>query len=561
MPSSRSRLVRWLHAGLVAGLVVSATATPQLQERAAGPPKLVVVLVVDQMRADYLERYGPLLTKGLRRLSDQGAWFTNAAYPYLNTVTCVGHSTIGTGTFPYHHGMILNGWLNRITKTVPGCTEDPSATEITYAGFKPAIGDSAANLMRPALGEQVRDKGHGRAVAISLKARSSIPLVGHRADAVVWFDDRGGWSTSSVFGKTGVPFIEQFVQAHPVAAEKGKVWTRTLDVGRYTGEDEVAAEKPPAGTTRSFPHVLDVPPQPGMTETFFSRWARSPFADEYLGQLAEEAIDQMALGTGPGTDYLAVSFSSLDLVGHAFGPRSHEVQDVLVRLDVTIGKLLDHLDAKVGAGRYVLGMSADHGVADIPELVGSGGRQTTREVKDALEKVFVPVLGVGDHVAATAYTDVYLTPRTVERLKADGNLRRDAMNALLALPGVATVFVGSELTTNAARTSSDRAKRAAALSYYPGRSGDLIMVPKEQWLLAATATTHGTLYPYDQRVPVVLFGYGITAGRYTQAATPADIAPTLASVARIAIAPTDGRVLSEAIAPAARHSSAPGAPR
>ena len=109
MPSSRSRLVRWLHAGLVAGLVVSATATPLLQERAAGPPKLVVVLVVDQMRADYLERYGPLLTKGLRRLSDQGAWFTNAAYPYLNTVTCVGHSTIGTGTFPYHHGMILNG--------------------------------------------------------------------------------------------------------------------------------------------------------------------------------------------------------------------------------------------------------------------------------------------------------------------------------------------------------------------------------------------------------------------------------------------------------------------
>jgi predicted AlkP superfamily pyrophosphatase or phosphodiesterase len=553
MPSTFSHGCRRVRIGLVAGFVLLTSAAPRLQQPppAAATPRLVVILVVDQMRADYLEWYGPLLTKGLHRLSDRGAWFTNAAYPYLNTVTCVGHSTIGTGTFPYHHGMILNGWLDRTTKKVPGCTEDLKATEITYAGLKPGTGDSARNLMRPSLGEQVRARGRGRAVAFSLKPRSSIPLVGHHADAIVWFDERGGWSTSSVFSKKPVPFIEEFIEAHPLTADKGKVWTRTLDAGRYTGQDDVAAERPPVGMTRTFPHALDAPAQAGSTENFFMRWQRSPFADEYLGQLAETAIDKMGLGKGKGTDFLAVSFSSLDLVGHVFGPRSHEIQDMLVRLDATIGRLLDHLDQQVGAGNYVLALSADHGVADIPEFAGAGGRLTTKEVKDALEQVFVPILGVGDHVAAVNYTDIYLTPKTIERLRVDGSLRKAAVTALLALPAVSRVFIGSELPRAEARASTDPVLRAAALSYYTGRSGDLVIAPKEHWLLSANATTHGTQYSYDQRVPLILFGAAVRPGHYAQAASPADIAPTLADVARIRIAPTDGRVLTEALVPRA----------
>ena len=175
--------------------MVLATAAPHLQERAAPPPRLVVIVVVDQMRADYLERYGPLFSKGLRRLSAEGAWFTNAAYPYLNTVTCVGHSTIGTGTFPYHHGMILNGWLDRATGTVPGCTEDATATETTYAGLKPATADSARNLMRPALGEQVRDKGHGRAT--QLDREHGVPCPGPAVDLDLRADGWPGGATRS----------------------------------------------------------------------------------------------------------------------------------------------------------------------------------------------------------------------------------------------------------------------------------------------------------------------------------------------------------------------------
>lgn len=550
-----SRACRRIHAALVGGLVLLAAATPHVQQPpSGGPPRLVVILVVDQMRADYLDWYGPLLTKGLHRLTERGAWFTNAAYPYLNTVTCVGHSTIGTGTFPYHHGMILNAWLDRATRKVPGCTEDLKVKEITYAGLPPATGDSAHNLMRPALGEQVREHGGGRALAMSLKPRSAIPLVGHRADAVVWFDDRGGWSTSAAFTKKPVDFIEEFVQSHPVTNDKGKVWTRTLDASAYKGEDDVAAERPPAGMTRTFPHALDAPPQEGSTESFFTRWTRSPFADEYLGKLAETAIDKLALGKGPHTDFLAVSFSSLDLVGHPFGPRSHEVQDILVRLDATIGRLLDHLDQQVGADNYVLGLSADHGVADIPEIAGKGGRLSAKEVKDALEKVFVPALGVGDHIVSNAYTDIYLTPKTVDRLRVDGALRKAAIDALVALPAVDKVFVGADLAKAEARESTDPVQRAAALSYYPGRSGDLILAPKENWLTSSAATTHGTDHPYDQHVPVILFGASVRPGRYTQNATPADIAPSLASVARIRIAPTDGRVLTEALVPESKGS-------
>jgi predicted AlkP superfamily pyrophosphatase or phosphodiesterase len=515
-------------------------------EQRSPPPKLVVVLVVDQMRADYLQKYGGGFTGGLRRLTRDGAWFTNAAYPYLNTVTCAGHSTIGTGTFPYHHGMILNGWLDRQTGKSPYCTDDPTVQELSYNGLQGVQGDSAKRMLVPALGEQIRERGRGRAVALSLKPRSSIPLVGHSADAVVWFDDRGGWSTSSAFTPGLVPFVQQFIAANPIAADYDKVWDRTLPPSAYQGEDDVAAERPPEGTTRTFPHILGTPGgRPDVM--FYGRWQRSPYSDEYLGRMAATAVDALKLGTDTGIDYLAVSFSALDLVGHVFGPRSQEVQDVIVRLDLTIGRLLEHLDRQVGAGKYVLALSADHGVAEIPEQTAHAGRQAAKEVRDALAKVLVPALGSGEHVLSSAYTDIYLEPNALARMRRNPELTSAVLDALKKLPGISQAFLGEDLTKPQARESKDPVRRAAALSYYPGRSGDLIIVPKENWLMSSNVTTHGTLYPYDQRVPVIFFGASVRAGQYPQAATPADIAPTLAAVAQVRIAKTDGRVLTEAL--------------
>jgi predicted AlkP superfamily pyrophosphatase or phosphodiesterase len=527
--------------------------TPQLPasgqvSTAQGPsqPGLVVMLVVDQLRVDYLTEYGGTFKEGLQRLMREGAWFKEGAYPYLNTVTCAGHATIGTGTFPYQHGMILNNWLDRETRTSPYCTDDAGEKDVSYNGLTPAAtSDSAKRMLRPALAEQIHERG-GRSVVMSLKPRSAIPLAGDKADAVVWFDERGGWTTSTAFAREPVPFLKQFIDANPFTGDYDKVWERSLEPSAYRHEDEGEGEGKPAGWTRVFPHALGTPggkPDPA----FYSRWQRSPFSDEYLARMAMASVDALNLGKGKTTDFLGISFSALDLVGHAFGPRSHEVQDLLVRLDRTIGRLLQHLDKTVGAGNYVLGFTSDHGVAEIPDQTGKGGRQTGNQAAQALMKVLEPAVGPGRHVFA-AYTDIYLSSAADQRLDRDENLRAAALNALASLPAVDRVFRAEDLASDKARSSTDPVLRAAALSFYKERSGDLIIVPKEHWLLSATVTTHGTHHGYDQRVPVILFGASVKAGEYSAEATPADIAPTLAAVAGVRISKTDGRALTEAIA-------------
>jgi predicted AlkP superfamily pyrophosphatase or phosphodiesterase len=510
-------------------------------------PKLIVLLAVDQMRADYLLAYSDPFKGGLRRLMAEGAWFTRAGYPYMNTVTCPGHSTIGTGSFPYRHGMILNGWFDRTEGATVNCTDDKSVTEISYGGLKPSIGDSGNRMRVPALGEQVKEHG-GRAVSMSMKARSAIGLTGRRADAVVWYDDRGSWATSTAYTEEAAPdpFMKAFFEANPLTAYRDKVWERSLPPSAYKYRDDNPAEGTAADWTRTFPHPLA--PDAGKPDSqFFARWQRTPYADEYLARLAAAAVDHFKLGQGDATDFLGVSFSALDSVGHAYGPRSHEVQDLLYRLDLTIGGLLEHLDETLGRGNYVLGLSADHGVAPIPEQEGRGGRQTSSQVIEALQKVLVPALGEGRHVVANTYTDVYFAAGARERIFSNPKLLKAVTDTLRRLPAVARVFRGDELATASARSSGDRVKRAAALSYNEDRSGDLVMVPRQHWLLSSSTTTHGTLYPYDQRVPVILFGSHVRAGRYRQNVTPADLAPTLAAIAGVPIQPTDGRVLREAL--------------
>ncbi len=512
-----------------------ATAPPPAVTPARRAP-LVVVLVVDQMRGSYLETYGAHFTGGLKRLMVEGAWFRRAAYPYLNTVTCAGHSTIGTGAFPYRHGMVLNAWWDRRTARSTACTSDPEAASIGYMG-KPAGGESAASLLLPPIGQQLREGTHGRSVALSLKPRSAITMAGRGADAVLWFDEAAGWTTSAAFTDKPVPWVQAFIDANPIEADRGKTWERLLPLEAYSGEDEGVGERTPAGWTRVFPHLVGEP-----AAQFRAQWQRSPFADVYLGRLAAQAIDSLDLGRGTGTDFLGVSFSTLDLVGHQYGPASQEVQDVLFHLDRTIGRLLDHLDARLGRDGYVLALSSDHGISTIPEQSGAK-RQPSAEIIATIDGALAPIFGPGKYVAHTAYTDIYLAPGVLEKLAASPAASAAVLNALRALPGVAHAFRADEISDPAVRSGADPVKRAAALSYYAPRSGDLIIVPQENWLLSSAAATHGTLYPYDQRVPVIFFGAGVARGVHDGPATPADIAPTLAGLAGAPFAATDGVVL------------------
>jgi predicted AlkP superfamily pyrophosphatase or phosphodiesterase len=524
------------------------------------PPRLVVVLVVDQMRNDYIEDYGSAWTRGLRRLVSEGARFRNAAYSYFNTVTCAGHATIATGTVPASHGIILNQWWHRDDQKELSCTDDPSAPTIPYGSGQPGGGHSARRLRMPTLAQTLERAQGDRAqlVTMSIKARSAIMLAGGRADAVTWFQNRS-FATSSAFSPGRVPVVQNFISASPVERDLGKTWDRMLPASAYKYADDAEGEEPTKGWTRVFPHQLAA----GMeaSDAFYTQWTSSPFSDEYLERMAEAVVDGLRLGQGTTTDYLGVSFSALDSVGHKFGPRSHEVQDLLARLDVTIGRLLDHLDARVGRGKYVVALSADHGVAVIPEQLTREGIDAGRAIMDAAsaraQAALVGAFGPGKYVARMDYTNLFFRPGVFERITGQPGTLESVMKAVAGTPGVLRVLDSRALDPDAA--TPDPLLRATALGEFRGRSGDLIVIPKTNWFWVADdgtaapgdATTHGTGYPYDTRVPLLLLGAGVRPGVYDGSATPADIAPTLAAISGVALPTATGRTLDEAIERAA----------
>ena len=529
----------------------------------APPPKLVVVIVVDQMRGDYIARYGSQWTGGLRRLVAGGAWFRRAAYPYLTTVTCVGHATVSTGAFPRTHGMVGNAWFDRDLGRSTGCTFDSGLTTISYAS--PVAGGEGPSRLRAAtLSDELRAQMPvpARVVTMSIKERTAITLAGHRADAATWFNPAaGGFVTSSAYTSAPVPFVALFTKANPVTADLGKVWTRMLPAERYLFADAGRGEKPPAFWSAEFPHALKAKGEVPDAQ-FFEAWESSPFSDDYLGRLAIASVDALKLGQGTGTDFLGISFSALDLVGHDFGPTSHEVQDTLARLDRTIGALLDHLDRTAGAGNYVIALTADHGVAPIPEQAAAvgidAGRLDGALVRQAAQTALASALGPGSYVVRSQYSDLILETDVVEKLRRDPRALDEVLRALRAVPGVAAAFFAEQLDAHAA--AGDGYARAALLSYYPGRSGDVIVMPQPYWFFVAadgtpqpgSATSHGTMYGYDQKVPILLFGKGVKPGEYARVVTPADIAPTLAYLCGVTLAHADGEVLGEALGPAAQ---------
>ncbi|GAC1702005.1 MAG: alkaline phosphatase family protein [Candidatus Acidiferrum sp.] len=526
------------------------------------------MLVVDQMRADYIDKFSQQWTGGLKRLLDQGAWFREAAYSYAATETCVGHATIATGALPATHGIVSNAWWDRDQQRSITCTEDPNAKSVGYAGASIAgDGDTAWRLQVPTFADELRFQRGGpvaRVATFSLKARAAIMLAGHQADAVAWFDSStGAWATSSAYGAP--QFLEDYIKAHPAKADYGKTWTTSLSDKDYLYD--VGSGAPP-NTARSitFPHELKGTSRGNEPDTaFYKIWQASPFSDAYLTALAKAAVDSLQLGQREGTDYLAISFSALDFAGHALGPRSHEVQDLLVRLDKDLAELFTHLDQKVGPGKYVVALSADHGVAPIPEDMqktgADAGRLSLAELQQKIESVLQAAQYPKPAVARIVGGNVYFAPGVYERLKGDPGTMRAVLDAAMKQSGVAAVYRAKDLQDRP--STGSRTRRAFADGYFAGRSGDLLVAPKAYWLLdsapagkpRAHGTSHGTPNGYDQRVPVLFMGFGIQPGQYYGAITPADIAPTLATLCGITLESRDGRVLAEALAKPARSAA------
>jgi predicted AlkP superfamily pyrophosphatase or phosphodiesterase len=518
-------------------------------------PSLVVVIVVDQMRRDYIRDYGPKWTRGLRRLVDQGAWFTSAEYPYANTLTCAGHATISTGTLPSTHGIISNGWWDRATQRTVACTSDSEGQEVPYGARQPTAGGSGRMLQAPSLASAIGQPG-GRVAVFSLKRAASAMLAGQgRGDAVLWFQG-GGWSSSSVWGAVPEKSLLRAADRAPIEQDFGLTWDRAAKKSDYKFDDKGLGEKPPAEWNAEMPHALKQ--RDGQPTTFFyTAWQESPYSDAALGRLASSAIDGMKLGQGATTDFLAVSFSALDIVGHDFGPRSHEVQDVLLHLDDVIGKLLDQLDKRVGRDKYVLAFTADHGVAVIPEQAAADGLDAGRikmdDVIALVTRMTTDKLGVGRWVANQFYNEFYFRGSVFDKIAADPELLASIKKAVSAMPGIARVYDRTEVA--ALKTSDDPLARSVVAGFVSARSGDLIILPKPNWIFVSddkaiipgNATTHGTGYAYDTQVPLILLGAGIVPGHYEAAASPADIAPTLAKLAGVSLPTATGRLLDEAL--------------
>jgi len=588
-------------ASLLVPAVVAQTPAGRAGGVPARPPSLVVLLVVDQFRADYFEMYGKNWTGGLHELATRGAWFTRAAYPYASTKTCAGHATIGTGTLPMTHGMIDNEWFDPIAHQFTTCTEDVTSRSLVYGGKAGTEFHSAKWLRVPTLGDELvrQSGGRSRVAAMSLKARSTITLAGHGGPTTtaVWSEDTGGvWATSTAMAKGLSPDVDAYIRAHPVDVGQFMTWNRVAPEPAYQGPDQAPGEPATGGV---FPHLFDEPIRTSRTTgALVDSWEQTPFTDGFLGGLAAHLLEKQRLGQQTGTDLLAVSFSATDVVGHRYGPKSQEIQDTLIRLDRVIGDLLRALDMRVGRDRYVLGFSSDHGVAILPEQTfpaapgrgrGAGtaggaapaaaastaatvadapqddaaaataaaggaagrgggggvtGRLNTAMMATAIEALLDKQYGRGNYVEAFFSGYVYFRPGVLERIRKDPALMKAIEASALGIRGVAKVYWSADLM--ATTPTEDPILIAMRKSYVPGRSGDFTFVPERNWV-AGTGSNHGTPYDYDTRVPVIFYGGGIAPGQYTTMSSPADIVPTIASMVRIKMPKTDGQILTEAI--------------
>lgn len=534
---------------IVFGAGVMTASRPDVQTPSrATPPRLIVILVIDQFRGAYVTQYGHQWSAGLKRVFDAGAVFPLSAYTFATTKTCPGHATISTGTAPATHGMIDNQWYDRAERRTVVCSDDPSVTAVSFGAIEGREHHGPARVLTPTFADELRLQSPvpPRIVGLSLKPRSAILLAGRGAPGTmaVWTEPNGAWTTSTAYTSHPWPEVNEFIAANPIATAYGRQWTRLLEPAAYRYDDVMRGEP----TANTFPHTIAG--RSGKPDaSFASAWHRSPLSDAYLGELAAALVTRLKLGQGPSMDLLGVSFSALDLVGHSYGPRSHEVQDLLAQLDQTIGRVLAILDRHVGQDRYVLALTADHGVPDIPEQAAAlgmrAGRISMSTLRRALEDALVKELGPGPHVAAVSSPNLYFTPDTLAKVRAQPRVRQVVTSLLTSTAGVHRVIWAEDIANPAA---VDPILTAVHRSHVPSRSGDVVLVLEPYWIPQSSGTTHGSPYAYDQRVPLLFYGAGITPGRYLTAAGPVDVAPTLAHLAGIAMARTDGRILTEALA-------------
>ncbi|MVM41433.1 alkaline phosphatase family protein [Spirosoma sp. HMF3257] len=497
-------------------------------------PKLVVGIVIDQMRYDYLYRYyAKFGTGGFRRLMDQGFNARNNHYHYAATYTGPGHAAIYTGSAPALNGIVGNDFYERNIGRLLYCAEDTTVSTVGNTGTAGKM--SPRNLLVTTIGDQLKLATDGRAkvIGIALKDRGAILPAGHAANAAYWFDSKDGNFISSTFYQKELPQWVQSFNAQKLPEKFiSQRWEPTLPMNQYTestADDKTYEATMPGEAKAVFPHEFVV--QTGSSKYEVLR--TSPYGDQITKEFALAALKGEQLGQHEVTDMLCLSFSSPDYIGHAFGTHAVETEDNYIRLDRQLADIFANLDATVGKGEWLAFLSADHGVVDAPGFLQEyripAGVKTYGEVGETVKATLEKAYGPGQWMLSYMNQQVYLNHALlVEKKIAMQDVYELLRATLLKQKAIVNVINLHNLGAEALPLLQENLFRNV---YHPNRSGDFYVMQPPGWLEGRNkGTTHGTTYAYDTHVPFLLYGWGVKPGQTLRRTHIHDIAPTITAL-------------------------------
>jgi predicted AlkP superfamily pyrophosphatase or phosphodiesterase len=500
-------------------------------------PKLVVGIVVDQMRWDFLYRYSNRYTpNGFKRLLGEGFTCENAFIPYTPTVTAAGHTCIYTGSVPAIDGIVGNNWFDQNEQRGVYCSEDKTVK--TVGGPDGINGKmSPRNMLVTTIGDEIRLASNFRSkvIGVALKDRGSILPAGHSATAAYWYDvNSGNWITSSYYMNELPKWAADFNAKKLVDKYYEGNWNTLYPINTYTQStaDEKDYENKPFGNDqKGFPYSL----KQFVTKNY-SNIATTPFGNSMTFDMAKAALDNEQLGKGTETDMLCVSLSSTDYVGHSFGPNSVETEDTYLRLDKDLGDFLSYLDAKVGKGNYTVFLSADHGVAHVPGFMKDNklpnGTFNETDVQKQLNSLLKEKFGFDKLVVSMFNYQVHLNHPEIDSAKLDEEaISKLVIKYLQNQEAVSQVFEIKELVETPIPAKQ---KNMFINGYFPSRCGDIQIILKSGYIDGGkTGTTHGLWAPYDSHIPMVFFGWGVKHGHTNKETYMTDIAATITALLHV----------------------------
>ena len=503
-------------------------------------PKLVVGIVVDQMRYDYLYKYYNKYSEdGFKKLMNQGFNCRNANFNYAPTYTGPGHTSIYTGTTPSQHGIIGNDWYVRKTGKSMYVTDD--STVNTVGSPNVAVGKmSPVNMLATTVTDELRLSSNkaSKVIGIALKDRAAILPAGHLANGAYWFDSETGNFVTSTFYMKDLPgWMKKFNERHLAQKYVSQSWNTLLPINQYTesaSDDNPYEGLYPGETKPVFPHNISKMWKPNDFDIIRS----TPFGNSITKDAAIAAIEGEQLGKGTNTDFISISFSSTDYIGHKMGPQSIEVEDTYLRLDRDLGELITYLEKAYGKDGFLLFLTADHGVAYVPQQLKDdkipAGYFRSAGIIDSLKAYLNTTYGTGNYVSSYMNQQVYLNHDVIRQKSISlRDIQQKTADYLLRFEGVANTYAGYQLN---ASTFNQRPEAFLQNGFNMQRSGDVSVLLLPGWFEpygSTTGTTHGTPYTYDTHVPLLWYGWHIAQGSSATPVNITDIAPTVSDMLNI----------------------------